>query len=254
MKIGLTSTTFRQIKSLEKIVNIAVQAGVDCIEWGGDIHVTDVESAQRAKQLCLDAGIEISSYGSYYRVGSGKTDEWKRICEIVHTMGAKIIRVWLGEKGSEETDNIYYKKILNDLIEICKIADEYGLTVSPECHTYTFNDNTEKFIKISKEFKKNTNLSNFKTYFQSKYKTKNIAYDFDRIEKTLNEIEIVHISYSERMREQAFSKKNRKYVPQLLKKLKETGYDKIILIEYTYFASPAFFFKDVSKLKKDWGN
>ena len=70
MKIGFTSTSFRQIKSIEKIVRIASEAGADCIEWGGDIHIKDVPTARRAKRLCDDAGIPISSYGSYYRVGS----------------------------------------------------------------------------------------------------------------------------------------------------------------------------------------
>ena len=49
MQIGFTSTSFRQIKSLDKIVQIAVDSGVDCIEWGGDIHIKNVDSAKYAK-------------------------------------------------------------------------------------------------------------------------------------------------------------------------------------------------------------
>lgn len=252
MKLGFTSTTFRPIKSLEKIVNIAKRSGVDCIEWGGDIHVTDIESAQKAKNLCENAGIEISSYGSYYKVGCGDDKKWESICRIANTMGAKIIRVWLGEKGSKKTDDEYFEKILNDLIYICEEAEIYGLIVSPECHTNTYNDNTEAFLKIFKEFNEKGKTKNFKTYFQSKYKKLNC--DLRRIEKTIDNIEIVHISYSEQMREQFFFKKDSEYINKLLKKLKETGYDKTILLEYTYFSSPSFLIKDIKKLKKELEN
>ena len=70
MHFGFTSTTLRQIKDIEKIVDIAKRTGAECIEWGGDIHVTDTETAKKAKELCDNAGIRICSYGSYYRVGS----------------------------------------------------------------------------------------------------------------------------------------------------------------------------------------
>lgn len=249
MKIGFTSTTFRPIKNPEGIVRIAEQAGVDCIEWGGDIHVKDTRAAEKVKLLCRNAGIEISSYGSYYRVGSGNTSQWENICQIAHTMGARVIRVWLGEKGSKKTDAALYNKISDDLVRICEIADKYSLTVSPECHMGTYNDNTEAFLKIYADFSQRCKTNNLKTYFQSKYK--NLAYDLDRIEKTIDEIEIVHISYSEQLREQFFFKKNSNYAAQLLKKLKEKGYGKTVLLEYTYFSSPQFFMKDISRLKND---
>lgn len=251
MKIGFTSTTFRPIRNLEKIVCIAKRAGVDCIEWGGDIHVKNIESAKEVRTLCENAGIEICSYGSYYRVGSADSEKWENICLIADAMGAKVIRVWLGKKDSQKTDERYYKKILDDLISICETADKYGLIVSPECHTGTYNNNTDAFLRIFDDFKKKCDADNFKTYFQSKYK--NLSYDFDRIERTLSEIEIVHISYSEKIREQLFSKKDSKYVERLLQKLKESGYSKTILIEYTYFSMPFFLVKDVAKLKREAG-
>ncbi len=61
MKIGFTSTSFRQIRSIEKIMKTASESGADCIEWGGDIHIKDKDTAKRAKKLCDDAGIMISS-------------------------------------------------------------------------------------------------------------------------------------------------------------------------------------------------
>lgn len=251
MKIGFTSTSFRQIKCIEKIVKIASASGAECIEWGGDIHVKDVPTAKRAKKLCDDAGIEISSFGSYYRVGSKKADEWKNICEIASAMGAKSIRVWLGNCDSEVTDKNTYKLLVEDGKAICSVAKEYGLIVCPECHDKTFNNNTDAFLRIHNDI----GCDNFRTYFQSRYKKKD--YDLDRLQRTLPYIESVHISYSEQSREQ-FPKLNLKYIDALLDKINSLNFDGNILVEYTYFCCYAGFAssmkKSIAKIKAKVGN
>ena len=100
-------------ENIGKIVEIAKSAGAECIEWGGDIHVTDIETAKKANILCNKAGIRICSYGSYYRVGSKNSGEWKNICEIANIMGAKSVRVWLGKSDSEKTDEL--TKVVQDI-------------------------------------------------------------------------------------------------------------------------------------------
>lgn len=243
-KIGFTSTTFRQIKSIQKIVEIAKEANVGYIEWGGDIHVKTVEDAQKAKKLCDEAGIKISSYGSYYVVGSGDKAQWERICEIAGAMSADSVRVWLGKKNSEKTDANEYNRLLNDAREICDVAASYSLKVCPECHDNTYNNNTDAVLRFQKELQRD----NFKTYFQSRYFKK--AYDIDRIERTFPIIENVHISYSELMREQFFRKRDKEYINALLNKLKYMNFDGIVMLEYTYFASKKYFISDINKLRK----
>ncbi|MBR5233203.1 MAG: TIM barrel protein [Clostridia bacterium] len=251
MHIGFTSTTFRNIKSVEKIVNIAVSCDAECIEWGGDIHVTDFKTAKKVKKLCDEAKIRICSYGSYYRVGSCDKDEWRRICGIASELGASSIRVWLGKNDSEKTDESKYKKLVDDAKSICNVASRYGLIVCPECHDNTYNNDTDAFIKIRNEI----GCDNFGTYFQSRYKKK--AYDLDRIERTLPYIKTVHISYSEQLREQ-FPKHDPSYIDSLLDKLIETGFNGDILIEYTHLFSyagiPSCLKKDIIKLKEKLGD
>ncbi len=246
MKIGFTSTSFRQIKSIERIVRIASESGAECIEWGGDIHVKDIQTAKRAKTLCDDAGIAISSYGSYYRVGCKNAGEWKSICEIAHAMGAESIRVWLGSCDSEITDENTYKLLIEDGKAICSVAADYNLTVCSECHDKTFNNNTDAFLKIHQDIGRD----NFRTYFQSRYKRK--EYDLDRFERTLPYIESVHISYSEQAREQ-FPKFNPQYINSLLDKIISSEFDGNILVEYTYLfcwaGIPSSMKKDITKIK-----
>lgn len=250
MRIGFTSTSFRQIKSIERITQIALDAGAECIEWGGDIHIKDKTTARLAKKLCDDKGIVISSYGSYYRIGSKKTDEWKKICEIAQALGAESIRVWLGTRDSEKTDNSTYRNIIEDAKNICKIAKDYNLLVCPECHDNTYNNNTDAFLRIYKDI----DFDNFRTYFQSRYKK--LSYDLDRIERTMPYIESVHISYSEQVREQ-FPILKPQYIDTLLDKIISSDFDGNILIEYTYLFSrlglPSSMIKDIAKIKEKVG-
>lgn len=250
MKIGFTSTSFRQIKNTKKIVKIASESAADCIEWGGDVHVKDTETAKQVKMLCDEAGIEISSYGSYYRVGSQKADEWKNICEIASAMGAKSIRVWLGDKDSEKTDEKTYAALVEDGKNICAVAKEYNLIICPECHDNTFNNNTDAFLRIRRDI----GCDNFRTYFQSRYKR--LEYDLDRLERTLPYIESIHISYSEQSREQ-FPKFNPDYIDKLLDKIVSLGFDGNLLVEYTYLfcyaGVPSSMKKDIAKIKAKAG-
>ncbi len=239
-KIGLASVTFRE-KTVEDIVSLCKEAGVDCIEWGSDVHVRTVDEAKKAKRLCDDAGIGISSYGSYYRVGSNDENEWLSLCENAKIMGAESIRVWLGKKDSEVTDRDEYKNLLEDAQRICTDAEKYGLLVCPECHDYTYNNNTQAFL----QFRKDLNRSNFMTYFQSRYFRK--EYDLDRIEKTFDYILNVHVSYFDQMREQSDKVKDETYLDSLLVKFKEKDFRGAVILEFC--GGEAEFFEDILKLK-----
>jgi 3-dehydroshikimate dehydratase len=67
MKTGLLSVTFRKL-SPDHIIRLVSQAGLQVIEWGGDIHVPhgDIEIAEQVGRMTREAGIEVASYGSYY--------------------------------------------------------------------------------------------------------------------------------------------------------------------------------------------
>ncbi len=242
-RLGLTSTTFKK-KTIPEIVDIAKLANAEYIEWGERFHVNSVEDAEKAKAFCEKAGIKISSYGSYYHVGSADKDKWAQICKIASSMSADSIRVWLGNKNSEDTNEDEYNLLLDDAESMCAEAEKYGLVICAECHDNTFNNNTDAILKFTKELGRD----NFRTYFQSRYFR--FAYDLDRIDRTYNIIENVHVSYSEVTREQRFRKKDRKYLDALLRKLREKNFGGIIMIEFTRFASKRQFIKDMKKLRR----
>src|SRR5690606_98075 len=102
---GLLSVTFRKLPP-EEIVRIAAEAELDAIEWGGDVHVPhgDLDAADRAAQLTRDAGLVVRAYGSYYRLGvEGQSFTFEDALHTAVRLGAPAIRVWAGNRGSEET-------------------------------------------------------------------------------------------------------------------------------------------------------
>ena len=241
-KLGLCSVTFRK-KSVAQVVQIAKKAGIGYIEWGGDIHVKSVEDACKVKSLCDNEGIKISSYGSYFNSAEYDEAQWKEICEIASVMGATSIRIWLGKKDSEETDDSEYVTLLDNTKKMCDIAAEYSLLVCPECHDNTFNNNTDAFLRMKNDLQKD----NFKTYFQSRYFR--MEYDLDRIERTFDFIENVHLSYRDLKKEQMFRKKDSRYIDKLLDKLGSKGFDGIVMVEFVDFDSEDVFYKDIKKLR-----
>ncbi|MBR3802257.1 MAG: sugar phosphate isomerase/epimerase [Clostridia bacterium] len=241
-KLGLCSVTFRK-KSVAQVVQIAKKAGIGYIEWGGDIHVKSIEDARIVKSICDNEGIKISSYGSYFNSLEYDEAQWTEICEIAEAMGASSIRIWLGKKDSEETSDREYNTLLKNTKKMCDIAKKYSLLVCPECHDNTFNNNTDAFLRIRNDLKKD----NFKTYFQSRYCR--MEYDLDRIDRTFDFIENIHVSYRDLKKEQMFKNKDKYYIDKLLDKLSSKGFDGIVMVEFVDFDSESVLYKDVEKLR-----
>ncbi len=241
-KLGLCSVTFRK-KSVREVIRIAKDAGIGYIEWGGDVHVRNLDDAKAAKELCDKAQIKISSYGSYFNSADYDEGKWIRICEIAKELGAGSIRIWLGKKDSEKTETDEYKILLTNTKKMCDIAAEYALLVCSECHGNTYNNNTDAFLGFAQDL----NKDNFRTYFQSRYFR--MEYDLDRIDRTYDYIKDVHVSYRDLKREQMFRKKDKNYIDTLLKKLREKHFDGIVMVEFVDRQSEKSFYKDIEKLK-----
>ena len=67
---GLVSISFRS-NSVEEIAKAAQSAGLEAIEWGGDVHVPhgDIAAARRAAEISAKYGLKTVHYGSYYKIG-----------------------------------------------------------------------------------------------------------------------------------------------------------------------------------------
>ena len=147
MKTSLTSVTFRK-KSVEEIVDLVAKAGIDAIEWGGDVHVppTDPAAAQKALALCQEKGIEISAYGSYYRCEEG--EDFAPVLNAALILGVKIIRVWAGRLGSAVCPAETREKLNKKLAEAVAMAAEKGVIVATEYHPNTLTDDLDSALQM----------------------------------------------------------------------------------------------------------
>ena len=150
MKSGLVSITFRGL-GVRAIVDLAREAGLQGIEWGGDVHAPhgDVAAAREAGELTRAAGMEVAAYGSYYRLGPGTAaPRFEDVLASALAMGAPMIRVWAGTKGSAETSEEEFAVVAADARRVASMAKERGLRVGLEYHGGTLTDTDDSTRRL----------------------------------------------------------------------------------------------------------
>lgn len=139
---GLVSITFRKL-SPRQIVDLVEQAGVEAIEWGGDVHAPhgDVATAREVAQMTADAGLAMPTYGSYYRVGHPQEAAFEDVLRSAVALGTPTIRVWAGKVGSAAADAVYWAAVVADSQRIVDLAAAEGIAIAYEFHGNTLTDN-----------------------------------------------------------------------------------------------------------------
>jgi sugar phosphate isomerase/epimerase len=179
---GLVSVTFRNLQA-ERVVDLAVRAGLRGIEWGGDTHVPhgDLKRAAEVRQMTESAGLMTAAYGSYYRTGVGdeKSGSFADIVETAVQLGTQTIRVWAGNRASCDADEAWRERVVSDARRIAAIAEQRGIIVAFEYHMRTLTDTPESTQSLMRMI----DHPNIRTYWQC-------AIDQDH-ESRLNSLSIV---------------------------------------------------------------
>ena len=119
LKLGLTSVTFREL-SADDIINYAKKCSLSAIEWGSDAHVLpgDTKTAEAVKEKTISAGICVSSYGSYFRLG--KNDDINVTCATLdmpecglkdEVLDNTDVLIWWGHVAHEKVPDEIVEKI-----------------------------------------------------------------------------------------------------------------------------------------------
>jgi sugar phosphate isomerase/epimerase len=148
---GLVSITFRALQPSE-IVNLAVECNLRSIEWGGDVHVPhgDVATAQRVRRLCDDAGIDVSAYGSYYRLASqpDQGPSFQAVMDCAIALRTSTIRVWAGNMASADANAAHRSAVAADLVRIANMAAARDIRIGLEYHGGTLTDTPESTLAL----------------------------------------------------------------------------------------------------------
>jgi 3-dehydroshikimate dehydratase len=152
LRSGLVSVTFRQLTP-EEIVKLVSEAGLEGIEWGGDIHVPhgDVKRAREVSRMTKDAGLSVAAYGSYYRVGRLPVGDFEKILETALALEAPTIRVWAGDRGSQDADDAWWAKVVEESREIADMAEKEGIAIAYEYHGDTLTDTNDSAYRLLNE-------------------------------------------------------------------------------------------------------
>jgi sugar phosphate isomerase/epimerase len=158
---ALTSVSFRSLAA-ETIIGLAKTAGLDGIEWGGDIHVPpgDTSRAADIRAETLRAGLTVLSYGSYYKLLAGGV--FRPVLETAIALGAPLIRIWAGTLPSAQANEAYYTGAAAELRAVCARAAECGISIGLEYHRGTLTDTCESAAKLLRL----ADCENLSTYWQ----------------------------------------------------------------------------------------
>ena len=194
-KTGIVSISFRD-HSPEQILIAASEAGLNAVEWGGDVHVPhgDLETARLVRELSVAFDTEIAEYGSYYAIGKSDPSLFEDILNTARELGTNVIRVWAHQgKASDSFDEEDYQACVADAKRICAMAGD--ITVALECHPNTLTDEYHTELK----FIRDVGCDNLKTFWQPN-QHRPVDYNLDSIRALLPYIVSVHV-YSWRRKE-----------------------------------------------------
>ncbi|WP_127588405.1 sugar phosphate isomerase/epimerase family protein [Paenibacillus koleovorans] len=239
---GLLSVTFRKL-SAEQIVSLVVEAGLDGIEWGGDIHVPpgDVETAKAVRVMTEQAGLKVAAYGSYYRVGTGQSFE--DVLSSASALGAPVIRVWAGNKGSAAADEAWWDAVVEDTRAIGERAAQAGIRIAFEFHQNTLTDELDATLRLLKA----ADHPNVYSYWQALRPFESGAYagELEALTPWLTNVHVYYISYGTRHSLEEGESVWDRYLAAL-----PSGEDRYVMLEFVKDDAPEQFLQDAATLKR----
>lgn len=162
-KLGLCSISFRN-KTPEEILFAMKDAKLSCIEWGSDVHAPkdDIEKINEIVKLQKEYSIECSSYGTYFRLGITPLDELEGYIKVAKMLDTNILRLWCGDKNSQEYSVDEKTALFNDCKAAAIIAEQNGMILCMECHNDTYTNTKESAYELMQT----VNSKHFRMYWQ----------------------------------------------------------------------------------------
>ncbi len=249
IRSGLVSITFRQLTP-QAIVALVAEAGLDAVEWGGDVHAPhgDVAQARLIRRMTEDAGLTVAAYGSYYRVGHGESVPFEAVLESAVALGAPVIRVWAGKLSSAQADDAYWTRVIDDSRAIGDLAQQAGLVVAYEYHGNTLTDTVASALRLLETVAH----PNVKTYWQppdGASLDENLA-GLKAILPWLINVHVFSWRDADGQRERTRLSAQADAWTQYLAQVAATGRDHYALIEFVKDDEPKNFLKDAETLKQ----
>lgn len=225
---GLVSVSFRK-ESPESIIAAATQAGLQGIEWGGDVHVPcgDIQNAKRVRALNEAAGLQTLAYGSYYRLGDHTVD-FSKVLETAQALGTSVIRIWGGSKASWELTQKERDALVREAQTLAEAADKKQITITLECHGNTLTDHWES----AKNFLSEVNHPRMQMYWQPN-QMYDLQYNLSSAEQLADHTVNIHVFHWDSEKRYPLNEGTADWT-QYLNIFRKTGKDYGLLLEFMH--------------------
>ncbi len=145
----------------EEILQAMKTAGLEVIEWGSDVHCPP-EKAKEIAELQNQYGIKCCSYGTYFKIGVTPIEELNKYLVAAKTLGTNVLRLWCGDKNSEDYTENEKRKLFAACKAAAEIAKAEEVTICMECHNNTYTNRKESALELMKA----VNSTHFRMYWQ----------------------------------------------------------------------------------------
>ncbi len=152
IKPGMCSVTLAK-HSPEAVLETAVAAGLQGIEWWGRDHVPhgDIAAARTIGVRTRAAGLAVACYGSYYRAGvsEGEGLAFTSVLDTAAALGAPQIRVWAGNQDGINADAMHVQAVVDDTLRIGDLAAERDIAINFEYHGGSLTDRNDTAVRFA---------------------------------------------------------------------------------------------------------
>ena len=245
-KTGLVSITFGNLNT-DEIIDLVTKAGLDGIEWGAKGHVPhgDINNALDVGRKTRDAGINVASYGSYYRINETTDFSFDDVLETAKALGTELIRVWAGHKSSADADETYWNEVAEEGRLIADKAQAEGIKIATEWHGGSLTDTAEAATQLFDM----VNHDNCCTYWQPR--------EYTAPEKCLQDMNAalprlaaIHVfNWDVETKEKLPLKEAKEAWKQYFRKAQKAG-DMYAMLEFVRDSDPEQFLQDAKTLKE----
>jgi len=144
--VGLCTVTFRSLDPAA-VVDRAVGAGVEVLEWGGDVHVPegDLDAARWAAHLSAAAGLGVAAYGSYLYLDEHLDRRLGPVLDTTVALGAPAVRVWCPDLTDEGAG---WSALVDAAARAVTAADAAGVVVYLEFHGGTATAEVSDVVRL----------------------------------------------------------------------------------------------------------
>lgn len=188
-RLGVVSVSFRD-RTPEEVLKAAKGAGLDCVEWGSDVHAPcrDYERLCEIFGLQEKYGLICSSYGTYFRLGETPMEELNDYINAAKRLGTDVLRLWCGTKSRADMTDAECEALLSACRQAAARAEEQGVVLCMECHRKTFTENPDDTVWLMQA----VDSRHFRMYWQP-FQWQNVEQNIENAKKIAPYAGYIHV-------------------------------------------------------------